>query len=56
MIFFISDSVGRDLIIFIYKKFKKDINKDKIIKINDVEINLSKEVVKARDYQYNLIN
>ena len=34
---------------------KKNINKDEIIKIGDVELNLPKEVLEARDYQYNLI-
>ena len=34
---------------------KKNINKDEIIKIGDVELNLPKEVIEARDYQYNLI-
>ena len=34
---------------------KKDIKKDDIIKLDDVELNLPKEVVEARDYQYNLI-
>ena len=34
---------------------KKDINKDDIIKIDDVELNLPKEVIEARDYQYGLI-
>ena len=34
---------------------KKDINKDEVIKINDVELNLPKEVIEARQYQYNLI-
>ena len=34
---------------------KKDINKDEIIKLEDVELNLPKEVIEARDYQYNLI-
>uniref|UniRef100_UPI000AA0B5BB SAF domain-containing protein n=1 Tax=Pelagibacter ubique TaxID=198252 RepID=UPI000AA0B5BB len=34
---------------------KKNINKDEIIKIDDVELNLPKEVIEARDYQYNLI-
>ncbi len=34
---------------------KKDISKDEIIKLDDVELNLPKEVVEARDYQYNLI-
>jgi len=34
---------------------KKDISKDEPIKLDDVELNLPKEVVEARDYQYNLI-
>jgi len=34
---------------------KKDINKNEVIKIDDVELNLPKEVIEARDYQYNLI-
>ena len=34
---------------------KKDISKDETIKLEDVELNLPKEVVEARDYQYNLI-
>ena len=34
---------------------KKNISKDQIIKIEDVELNLPKEVNKAREYQYNLI-
>ncbi len=34
---------------------KKDISKDEIIKLDDVELNLPKEVLEARDYQYNLI-
>ena len=34
---------------------KKDISKDEIIKLEDVELNLPKEVVEARDYQYKLI-
>ena len=34
---------------------KKDVNKDEVIKIDDVELNLPKEVIEARDYQYNLI-
>jgi homoserine dehydrogenase len=34
---------------------KKDINKDEVIKLEDVELNLPKEVIEARDYQYNLI-
>ena len=34
---------------------RRDINKDEVIKIDDVELNLPKEVIEARDYQYNLI-
>jgi predicted homoserine dehydrogenase-like protein len=34
---------------------KKNIKKDQIIKIEDVDLNLPKEVIDARDYQYNLI-
>ena len=34
---------------------KKDISKDEPIKLDDVELNLPKEVIEARDYQYNLI-
>jgi predicted homoserine dehydrogenase-like protein len=34
---------------------KKNINKDQVIRLNDVELNLPKEVIEARDYQYNLI-
>ena len=34
---------------------KKNINKDDVIKISDVELNLPKEVIEARDYQYSLI-
>ena len=34
---------------------KKNINKDEVIKLKDVELNLPKEVIEARDYQYNLI-
>ena len=32
-----------------------DIKKDQIITLNDVELNLPKEVLEAREYQYNLI-
>ena len=32
-----------------------DIKKDQVIKIRDVDLNLPKEVIGARDYQYNLI-
>ena len=35
---------------------KKDINKDEVIKIEDVDLNLPEEVVVARDYQYNIID
>ena len=34
---------------------KKDIIKNEVIKIDDVELNLPDEVIRARDYQYNLI-
>ena len=34
---------------------KKNINKDELIKLSDVELNLPKEVIEAREYQYNLI-
>ncbi len=34
---------------------KRDLIKDELIKIDDVELNLPKEVIQARDYQYNLI-
>ncbi|MEL0242623.1 MAG: SAF domain-containing protein [Pelagibacteraceae bacterium] len=35
---------------------KKDIKKDDIIKLSDVELDLPESVIKAREYQYNLIN
>ena len=35
---------------------KKDISKDEVIKIKDVELNLPSEVTEARNYQYNLLN
>ena len=35
---------------------KRDINKDEVIKLDDVELNLPSEVTKARNYQYNLLN
>ena len=35
---------------------KKDINKDEVIRIDDVELNLPNEVTEARNYQYNLLN
>ena len=34
---------------------REKIIKDEVIKIDDVELNLPKEVIEARDYQYNLI-
>ena len=34
---------------------KKEISKDEVIKLDDVELNLPNEVIEARDYQYNLI-
>jgi len=34
---------------------KKNINKDQAIMLNDVELNLPKQVIDAREYQYNLI-
>ena len=34
---------------------KKNINKDELIKLSDIELNLPKEVIDAREYQYNLI-
>ena len=34
---------------------KKNIKKDQIIRIHDVELNLPKELIEARDNQYNLI-
>ena len=33
----------------------KKLNKDQVIRLDDVELNLPKEVIEARDYQYNLI-
>ena len=34
----------------------RDINKDDVIKLDDVDLNLPEDVVKARDYQYNILN
>ena len=34
---------------------KIDIKKDEVIKLEDVELNLPREVIEAREYQYNLI-
>ena len=33
----------------------RDINKDDIIKLNDVDLNLPEDIVKAREYQYNTL-
>jgi predicted homoserine dehydrogenase-like protein len=35
---------------------KRNISKDQVIKIEDVELNLPSEVIEARNYQYNLDN
>ncbi len=34
---------------------KREINKDEVIRLDDVELNLPPEVVEARKYQYGLI-
>ena len=34
---------------------KKNIKKDELIKLADVDLDLPKEVLEAREYQYNLI-
>ena len=34
---------------------KKDIKKDEFISLDDVELNLPKQIIEAREYQYNLI-
>ena len=34
---------------------KKDINKDQSIRLDDVELSLPEDVVKARQYQYDLV-
>ena len=34
---------------------KKNIKKDEVVKLDDVELNLPTEVIQAREYQYNLI-
>ena len=34
---------------------KKDVMKDEFIRLDDVELNLPKEIVEARKYQYNTI-
>ena len=34
---------------------KKDINKDDFIFLNEVELNVQKEIIEAREYQFNLI-
>ena len=33
---------------------KRNISKDQVIKIEDVELSLPSEVIEARNYQYNL--
>ena len=35
---------------------KRDISKDEVITLDDVDLNLPSEVVEARNYQYNLLN
>ena len=35
---------------------KRDISKDMVIKLNDVDLNLPEEVTEARNYQYELLN
>ena len=35
---------------------KRNISKDEVIRIDDVELNLPSEVTEARNYQYNLLN
>ena len=35
---------------------KRDIDKDEIIKLNDVQLDLPKEVIEAREHQYNIID
>ena len=37
-------------------KLKKDIKKDELISLNDVDLNLEKEIIEAREYQNNLIS
>ena len=34
---------------------KKDVKKDEFISLDDVELNLPKQIIEAREYQYNLI-
>ena len=34
---------------------KKDVMKDEFINLDDVELDLQKEIIEAREYQYNLI-
>ena len=34
---------------------KKEVLKDEFISIDDVELNLQKEIIEAREYQFNLI-
>ena len=35
---------------------KRDISKDDVIRLDDVELNLPAEVIEARKYQYKLLN
>ena len=37
-------------------KLKKDIKKDELISLNDVDLNVDKEIIEAREYQNNLIS
>ena len=34
---------------------KNDITKDQFIRLEDVQLNLPKQIIEAREYQYNLI-
>ena len=49
------DSKNLSKTIKLVEILKKDVYKDETIKLEDVELNLPKEVIEARDYQYNLI-
>ena len=33
----------------------RDINKDDVIKLDDVDLDLPEDIVKARQYQYNIL-
>ena len=39
----------------LFQRAFRNIKKDQVITLDDVELNLPKEVNKAREYQYNLI-